>query len=393
MPRIIEEQIDTLNFRGAVDADGHILEAADLWETYCDPRYRSTAIRLKVDDQGMDYLEICGKPSRVSRGGTFAGVGSMGQVTREKGEVDRRQHYGDEFLLGAMDAKQRMQRLDLEGLDAAIIYPSLDLVWETECEDAGYAQAMCRAYNRWIVDWCSDSGGRLIPVAHLSLGDPHAAAEELERAVKAGCKGGWVVQFVMTRKPHAHPDHDVLFAKAQELDVPLGVHPSLEPQWALPGRYDLEYVRKQSFFLNVTASDAARHALASFMQYGTFEKFPKLKIVILEVGAGWASYWLDRMDAVYDSIIGRSLPIKERPSEYFKRNVWISADPDEKALPAMVDLLGADRFFWASDFPHPDHTGDYIKELGNLTAKMPEQARLQVLGENVRHVYNCPAGS
>ena len=363
MPRIIEEQIDTLNFRGAVDADGHILEAADLWETYCDPKYRSTAIRLKVDDQGMDYLEICGKPSRVSRGGTFAGVGSMGQVTREEGKVNLRQHYGDEFLLGAMDAKQRMQRLDLEGLDAAIIYPSLDLVWETECEDAGYAQAMCRAYNRWIVDWCSDSGGRLIPVAHLSLGDPHAAAEELERAVKAGCKGGWVVQFVMTRKPHAHPDHDVLFAKAQELDVPLGVHPSLEPQWALPGRYDLEYVRKQSFFLNVTASDAARHALASFMQYGTFEKFPKLKIVILEVGAGWASYWLDRMDAVYDSIIGRSLPIKERPSEYFKRNVWISADPDEKALPAMVDLLGADRFFWASDFPHPDHTGDYIKEL------------------------------
>ena len=393
MPRIIEEQIDKLNFRGAVDADGHILEAADLWETYCDPKYRSTAIRLKVDDQGMDYLEICGKPSRVSQGGTFAGVGSMGQVTREKGEVNRCQHYGDEFLLGAMDAKQRMQRLDLEGLDAAIIYPSLDLVWETECEDADYAQAMCRAYNRWIVDWCSDSGGRLIPVAHLSLGDPHAAAEELERAVKAGCKGGWVVQFVMTRKPHAHPDHDVLFAKAQELDVPLGVHPSLEPQWALPGRYDLEYVRKQSFFLNVTASDAARHALASFMQYGTFEKFPKLKIVILEVGAGWASYWLDRMDAVYDSIIGRSLPIKERPSEYFKRNVWISADPDEKALPAMVDLLGADRFFWASDFPHPDHTGDYIKELGNLTAKMPEQARLQVLGENVRRVYNCPVGS
>lgn len=392
MARIIEEHIDKLKFNGAVDADGHILEAADLWEKYCEPKYRSTAVRLQVDDRGMDYLEICGQPSRVSRGGVFAGIGSMGQVTREKGQFNPRQHYGDEFLLGAMDAKQRLQRLDLEGLDAAIIYPSLGLSWETECEDADYAQAMCRAYNRWIVDWCSDSGGRLIPVAHLSLGDPHAAAEELERAVKAGCRGGWVVQFVMTRKPHAHPDHDILFAKAQELDVPLGIHPSLEPQWALPGRYALEYVRKQSFFLNVTASDAARQALASFMQYGTFEKFPNLKLVILEVGAGWASYWLDRMDAVYDSIIGRSLPLKQRPSEYFKRNVWISADPDEKSLPAMVDLLGAERFFWASDFPHPDHTGDYINELEQLTAQMPEQARRQVLGENVRRVYNCPVG-
>ena len=389
MPRIIAEKIDTLKFNGAVDADGHILEAADLWETNCESKYRSNAVRIKIDDSGMDYLEICGKASRVSRKGVFSGIGSMGQVTREKGDFDPRQHYGEEFLLGARDPKQRMQRLDLEGLDAAIIYPSIDLSWETECEDVDYAQAMCRAYNRWIVDWCSDSGGRLIPVAHLSLGDPAAAAEELERAVKAGCKGGWVVQFVMTRKPHAHPDHDVLFAKAQELGVPLGIHPSLEPPWALPGRYDLQYVRKQGFFLNVTSSDSIRHALVSFMQYGTFEKFPELKLVVLEVGAGWASYWLDRMDAVYDSIIGRSLPMKERPSEYFKRNVWISADPDEKSLPAMVDLLGADRFFWASDFPHPDHTGNYIKELEQLTAQMPERARVQVLGENVRNVYNC----
>ena len=391
MSRILGEKIEKLKFEGGVDADGHILEAADLWEKYCEPKYRETALRMKVDEKGLDYMEIGGRPSRVNRGGNFASLGLMGQVTRETGEFNPKLHYGDECLLGAMDAKQRLQRLDMEGLEAAIIYPSIGLAWETECEDADYAQAMTRAYNRWVVDWCSENDKRLIPVAHLSLGDPKAAAEELERAVKAGCKGGWVVQFVMTRKPHAHPDHDVLFAKAQELDVPLGIHPSLEPQWALPGRYDLQYVRKQQFFLNVTASDAARHALASFMQYGTFDKFPKLKLVILEVGAGWASYWLDRMDAVYDSVMGRSVPLKERPSAYFKRNVWISADPDEKSLPAMVDLLGADRFFWASDFPHPDHTGNYIHELEELTEKMSERARLQVLGENVRRVYNCMA--
>ena len=136
MSRIIEEKIDKLKFNGAVDADGHILEADDLWEKYCEPKYRATAVRMKVDDQGLGYLEIGGRPSRVSRGGTFAGLGSMGQVTREKGEFDRRLRYGEECLLGAMDAKQRIRRLDLEGLDAAIIYPSLGLAWETECEDA-----------------------------------------------------------------------------------------------------------------------------------------------------------------------------------------------------------------------------------------------------------------
>ncbi len=386
--RETNERIHRLKYPGAVDADGHILEDRHLWEQNCEARYQPTALRIKEDEDGLEYLEIAGQPSRVSRKGTFSNIAAMGEVTREKGSFNPRRKYGQDVPLGAVDARERIERLNREGLDAAIIYPSLALTWETECEDADYAQAMTRAYNRWIVDWCSDSGGRLIPVAHLSLGDPAAAAAELERSVKAGCKGGWMVQFTMTRKPHAHPDHDALFAKAQELDVPIGIHVSLEPQWALPGRYALEYVRKQHFFLNVTASDASRHALASFFQYGTFDKFPRLKLVILEVGAGWTSYWFDRMDAVYDSIIGRGLPLKERPSSYFGRNVWVSADPDEHALPAMMRLCGEDRFFWASDFPHPDHTGDYLEELEEIAEKLPEAPRAKLLGGNVISAYN-----
>jgi hypothetical protein len=104
------------------------------------------------------------------------------------------------------------------------------------------------------------------------------------------------------------------------------------------------------------------HGLTSFFH----DRFPKLKLIILEVGAGWISYRLDRMDAVYDSIVGRTVQLKERPSFYFKRNVWISADPDEHSLPAMVELRGADKFFWASDFPHADHTGNYMEELEEL---------------------------
>jgi hypothetical protein len=384
-----EEKIRKLKYPGAVDADGHILESAKCWEQYCEAKYRANAIRMKEDEQGLEYLEVNGVPSRVNRGGNFGGVAQMGQVTRNSGNFDRRIKYGDKVPLGACAAKDRMTRLDKEGLDAAIIYPSLDLTWETDTDDVEYTQAMCRAYNRWVTDWSADSGGRLIPVAHLSLSDPAAAAEELERAVKAGHKGGWVVQFTTTRKPHGHNDHDILFAKAQELDVPLGLHVSLEPQWCWPGRYDKEHIRKQTWFLNVTSSDAIRHALASFMAYGVFDKFPRLKLVILEVGAGWVQYWLDRMDAVYESVMGRAIPLKEKPSFYFRRNVWVSADPDERSLPAMVDLCGSDRFFWASDFPHPDHTGNYIEELEAFGNKMSDpQRRRDVLGDNVRRVYN-----
>jgi uncharacterized protein len=382
------DQIRKLRYEGAVDADGHILEAADLWERYLEAKYKPMALRIKRDDRGTQYLEIAGRPSKITRGPVFARMCSMGTPRDQHREIEQLS-YGDDPPLGAFDARDRVTRLDLEGLRAAFLYPTVSLFWETECEDIELAQAYTRAYNRWIVDFCSDSGGRLVPIAHLSLGDPEAAANELERAVRDGCKGAWVAQFTMTRKPHAHPDHDVVFAKAQDLGVPFGLHPTLEPVWALPGRYEYQYVREHPMFLNVTASDAIRHAFTSFFHFGTFDRFPHLKLVVLEVGGGWVSYWLDRLDAVFETLVGRAIPLRHKPSEYFQRQCWVSADPDEHALPAMVELCGEDKFFWASDFPHPDHTGGYIEELEEMAAKLTEAARPKVLGDNVMRVYGC----
>ncbi|MGH7814755.1 MAG: amidohydrolase family protein [Candidatus Binataceae bacterium] len=383
--------IEKLSFGGAVDADGHILEDAGLWDRYLEAKYKPRAVRVKLDDNGLEYLEVAGKRSKIFHSGRLAGVSAMG-LTRNtvRSEISLKDlRYGKMAPFGAMDPKERLQRIEAEGLAAAFLYPTLTLLYETENEDIELAQAYTRAYNRYIVDYCSDSGGKLIPIAHLSLGDPEAAAKELERAVKASCKGGWVCQFVMTRKPHAHPDHDVVFAKAQELGVPLGIHPSLEPPWALPGRYDFKFINKQYYFINVTAADAIRHAFTSFFQYGTFDKFPNFKLVLLEAGAGWIAYWLDRLDAVYESMFGATVPLKEKPSFYFDRQCWISADPDERSLPAMVELCGADKFFWASDFPHPDHVGNYIEEVEELAHKLPDSARAKVMGENVMKVYGC----
>jgi uncharacterized protein len=386
-----EEKFHKLKYPGVIDADGHFVEGPKLWEQYCEPKYRHRALGIKWDDQGVQYLQINGRPSKISRGATISGAifGRMG-MTRDVRRWDPNVPYGEipNPALGAFDAPGRVQRLDREGLKAAVIYPTLALQWETECDDADYAQAMCRAYNRAIIDWCAEGDPtRLFGAAHLSLGDPQAAAAELERAVKAGCKGGWVSQFTMTRKPHAHPDHDVVFAKAQELDVPLGIHPSWEPPWAFSGRYAFEYVHRQNFWVVVTAGESIRQALTSFMQYGTFEKFPRLKLVLLEAGAGWISYWLDRMDAAYASYAGRKVPLKEKPSFYFHRNVWISADPDERALPAIIGLEGADKFFWASDFPHSDHVSNYVEELEEMADKLPAAARQKVLGDNVAQLY------
>src|SRR5262249_37043180 len=124
------------------------------------------AVRLSRDHEG-DYMEVQGRPSKILRRGVLS-ESVMGRVTREKGELHSLRPYGEDFPLGSMDARERVQRLDLEGLQAAFIYPTIGLNWETECDDIDYAQAMCRAYNRWLVDWCSAGEGRLMPVAHIS---------------------------------------------------------------------------------------------------------------------------------------------------------------------------------------------------------------------------------
>jgi predicted TIM-barrel fold metal-dependent hydrolase len=378
------QRVQRLDYAGGVDADGHILEDPELWERYLEPQWRDRAMRLRRDAHGLEYLEIDGAPSKVVRGGMLGMLGGMG---RNIGEVlpspDHTYVAGASF--GALDAGERVQRLDKENLDAAFLYPTLGVLWEAECLDPQLAQAYTRAYNRWIVDFCADSDGRLIPIAHLSLSDPAAAAQELERAVRAGARGGWVAPFTMSKKPHGHPDHDRLFAAAQDLDVPLAIHPTFEPRWATPGRF--EFRHGAHFFLNVTSADAVRHAFTSFFQFAVFDRFPRLKLVLLESGAGWIGYWLDRMEGYASSLLGLAVPLKEKPSTYFRRQCWISCDPDERTIPALMDLYGEDRFFWASDFPHPDHTGDYIEELQELAGKLSPQARPKLLGENVRRCY------
>jgi predicted TIM-barrel fold metal-dependent hydrolase len=372
-------------YPGAVDADGHILEPPDLWEEYLEPRYRDRALRLRTDDDGLEYLEINGTPSKLTRRGSPGMLGGMGKRSEQIAPSPQRT-YLRSAPFGSMNAVERLRLLDAEGLDAAFLYPTIELLWEAECDDIEISQAYCRAYNRWIADFCRDSGARLIPIAHLSLGDPTAAAHELARAVKDGCRGAWVAPFAITKKPHGHPDHDPLFAAAQELDVPIGIHPTFEPRHAFSGRFDMQYIRRAQFYLNMLAGEGVRHAFTTLFQFGVFDRFPRLKIIILESGAGWIGYWLDRMDAIA-KVPNAALPLTHKPSDYFRRQCWISADPEESTIPALMDLVGTDRFFWASDYPHPDHTGDYIAELENLAGKLAPSARAKLLGENVRRCY------
>ncbi|MCG8588130.1 MAG: amidohydrolase, partial [Proteobacteria bacterium] len=353
-----------------------------------DPAYRDRPLRVLKDERGLEYVEINGKPSKLVRNGMPAGLGAMdawGGIVKEREPTGL--GYVDNAPLGGMDAKERLERLDLENIERVFIYPTLGVLWVAECDDEAVTQAYLRAYNRWILDFCADSGGRLVPIAQLSLGDPEAAEQELRRVAQAGAKGVWAPPFTWTRKALGHPDHHRVFATAAELGLPFGIHPAFEPKWAAPGRFADMTGFAHTFFINVTAGDAVRHAFTSVFEFGVFDLFPELRVVVLESGASWVGYWIDRMDAVFASPQGSMVKLKDKPSDYFRRQCWISADPDETTLPGVIPIVGADRFFWASDFPHPDHPPDYVDHLTTLVEALPEEARTGVLGRNVLGAY------
>jgi predicted TIM-barrel fold metal-dependent hydrolase len=348
---------------------------------------------IRRDEEGREYLEIAGRPSKMVRRNLPQGLGAMdlvGGIPAPAGRKPTGLGYLDNAGLGAWDATERLERLDRENLDVAVLYPTLGVLWEAECEAPELAPAYTRVYNRWIVEFCAGSGSRLVPIAHISLGLPEEAERELARAAREGVKGAFIAPFVMTRKAPGHPDHHGVFRLAAELGLPVAIHPGFEPFWAAPGRFGRMTDASLSFLINVTAPDGVRHAFTSMFQFGVFEKFPRLKVVVLESGAGWIGYWLERMDAVHASPLGRNTGLADRPSAYFQRQCWISCDPDERSLAGVIPIVGEDKFFWASDFPHPDHAPRYLTELAELVEMLPPSARWKLMGDNVRSVYGLP---
>jgi len=129
-------------------------------------------------------------------------------------------------------------------------------------------------------------------------------------------------------------------------------------------------------------------AALSIIWGGVCERFPKVRIGFLESGGGWMAPWLDRMDRHFeDKGLFNDSSLTLPPSEYFKRQCWISYEPVEGNLTHLVDYVGAHKILWATDYPHPDHPGTWVDALTRLVQPLSEDTRAKFLGGNVRRIF------
>ena len=289
----------------AVDADGHILEPADLWQKYIDPKYRDRAVRIDHDEKGWEVLLFDNKPAEVVRG-TLGALGGVG-MNPEELFIPGNKTYMDGCPPGSYDPQARLKVMDEEGIDIAMLYPTIGIFWEGWVQDPKLATAYSRAYNRWLVDFCSSDKKRLFPIAHISLIRPEGAVEETIRAQKDGCVGVYLSPDMVARgwKHFDDPAFVRFWETVQDLQMPVGFHVVVRDQPSFR-----EWIRPDADFGLFNFTFLAIDVMAGFtqmMSLAMFEKYPRMKCTVLESGANWISAWLDRMDHKYIPMESRTL--------------------------------------------------------------------------------------
>jgi predicted TIM-barrel fold metal-dependent hydrolase len=282
------------------------------------------------------------------------------------------------------DMDKRLQFLDQEGIESQFLYPSLGLLLDGLVEDAELAAAHCRAYNTWALDVCADHRDRLFPVGHISLRHPPQAVRELERLAKAGIRAVFVGAMPVSGKSFGHPDFDPVWATAQELDLAVGIHLVVHPYYL--GNEWYKEPNPGFMFVSMNVIQDPRMALMTMVYGGVFERFPRLRVATIESSSGWVAEWLDRLDYRY-SYMGHTTQMKRPASEYFARNIWISADPEERTLPYMIELVGDDKFFIGSDYPHAEGFVRPIEKARRALARLPQTSVEKILGDNAGRFF------
>lgn len=369
-----------------VDMDSHVMEPADLWDTYLESKYLDRSISIKRNNDGLEELIVDNQVLLTGRLAVLGGVDHDAIDLFTRPEVP----YLEGCPAASYDTNARVELLDSWGVDAGVVFPTIGILWD-KAEDPELAMAYARAYNNWQWDFASPAKDRILPIAHIPLYDVDLALTELKRCLKLGFKGMFLAPEPVNGKRPSHPDFDPLWQEMVEADLPVCVHLIVRfnrpvnlaaTQWWDPSSEPMNTV----FSFGLGGSMQLIPATAALVCDGLFDRFPKLKVAMVESGAGYAAYLMDRLDEKY-ARFGGAVNLKRKPSEYIRENIWFVMDPSERSIDAQCDLVGEDHFLWGSDYPHIDSHANAMQEIHTALAPMSEDRRNKVLGGNAAKLF------
>ncbi len=300
---------------------------------------------------------------------------------------------------GAWDSAERNRQLDGDGIVGEVIFPDgvndgnmppfgagLTLPPEVPSE---LIWAGAQAHNRWLAEFCAEAPARragmaVVPMAH----DPVRAVEEIRWAREHGLRGVFIAPMWGKHEPYHSPVYEPVWSLCEELGMPVNIHGG-----AAPNEDYGDYPGCIGIFITEVAWWSVR-PVWFLIWSGVFERHPKLKFVITELGASWVPELKALMDQRYEAnhFTAKLAPYRNemtmKPSEYFERNCFVGASVTSRSDVELRHAIGVDNMMWGSDYPHPEGAWPYTaKFMAESFHDIPDEDVRKMLGGTAAQVY------
>jgi predicted TIM-barrel fold metal-dependent hydrolase len=368
-----------MNFK-PVDADNHYYETLDAFTRHLDRKFAWRGVRPVQDGKRVQVL-IGGRVNRFIPNPTFDPIIVPGCLDAQfRGRipegVDPRSLMKVEPLREAYrNRDERVEVVEKQGLESVVLFPTFGCgVEEALRGDVDATMASLHAFNRWLEDdWGFDYRGRLIAAPMLSLADPEAACAELDSLLQRGARIVHVRPAPVpgpngTSRSLGHRLHDPVWARLAEASVPVAFHLGdsgyngyLSAAWG--GAADFQGFGPMDVLGRIVVSDRAIHdTIASLVVDGVFTRHRGLKVASIENGSDFLHLLVKRLRKQANQT---PWVFAEDPLDTIRAHVWV-APYFEEDLQALVELIGAERVLFGSDWPHGEGLAnpvDFAKEL------------------------------
>jgi len=296
---------------------------------------------------------------------------------------------------GAWDPTDRSQTLDYLGFASQLVFPSMPNTLLEEMEHTAPAELTYQtasAANRAQIAFCADDP-RLLPVAYIPLQDLERAGPCAGEAIAEGAAALLIPNRMPAGHAQSHVAFDRVWAQAEEAGIPIVLHVAtpdlvMPPQHrnnGLPVEPDFhggsENFRSVSY---MAISAAPLQVLSMFVFDGVFERFPQLRVGVIELGAVWVPSFLRQLEAAMDAFERHEQRLQQltlRPSDYIHRQVRVTPYPTEPTG-WIIENSGPEICMFASDFPHVEGGRNPLRRFDREVEHLSEDTRQRFYRHN-----------